>query len=165
MRTGIFNQSLRSGFTLIEAMVCAALISVALLSSFSIIKILNSGRSAIVERTTYQRLSDNLFGQYRLILLSIQSSELPSIVNQSLPTLSNSSCPSAVGITIQQQTQTILCSVSYPVGMANYVITLSNTVTAVISGVRYLRVTVSFYSPTDTSRTSPVYQRVSYMVK
>ena len=165
MHTVIFNRQLKSAFTLIEAMVCAALISIALMSSFSIIKILNSGRSAIVERTTYQRLSDNLFGQYRLILLSIQTSELPSAANQSLATLTNSTCPSAVGTTLQQQAQTILCSVSYPVGMTNYVVTLSNTVTAVISGITYMRVTVSFYSPTDVSKTSPVYQRISYMVK
>lgn len=157
---------LSAGFTLLEAIVSAGLISVALMSSFAIIKVLSSSRDVITERATFQRIADDLSGQYRLTLQAIQSTELQSLVvaGNSLPTLSSANCPSSSGLSLQLQMQFSLCAVTFPQGMKTYRITISNTLAEpVVNDTRYMRVKVSIYDPANLS--SPAYERISYMVK
>ena len=52
------SRSLSAGFTLLEAIVSAGLISVALMSSFAIIKVLSSSRDVITVRATFQRIAN-----------------------------------------------------------------------------------------------------------
>ena len=157
---------LSSGFTLLEAIISAGLISVALMSSFAIIKVLSSSRSVILERASYQRISDDLSGQYRLALQGIQSTELQSlaVVNNVLPLLSSVNCPSSGGLTLALQMQFALCSVKYPDGMKTYTITISNTLAEpIVNDTRHMRIKVSFYDPANL--TTPTYERITYMIK
>jgi hypothetical protein len=160
------HSPLSSGFTLLEAIISAGLISVALMSSFAIIKVLSSSRSVILERASYQRISDDLSGQYRLTLQGIQSTELQSlaVVNNVLPLLSSVNCPSSGGLTLALQMQSALCSVKYPDGMKVYTITISNTLAEpIVNDIRHMRIKVSFYDPANM--TTPTYERISYMLK
>lgn len=168
MPTQIYKNpsSLSSGFTLLEAIVSAGLISVALMSSFAIIKVLSSSREVITERASYQRIADDLSGQYRLSLQGIQATELQSlaVVGNALPTLSSANCPSSGGLSLQLQMQFSLCAVTFPQGMKSYRITISNTLAEpVVNDTRYMRVKVSFFDPANLS--SPTYERISYMIK
>jgi hypothetical protein len=166
MHTRTCKGRLNSGFTLLEAIVSAGLISVALMSSFAIIKILSSSRSVILERASYQRISDDLSGQYRLALQGVQPSELQSLVNvgNTLPLLSSANCPSSAGLTLALQMQSALCLVKFPDGMKVYTITISNTLAEpVVNDIRHMRIKVSFYDPANL--TTPTYERISYMIK
>jgi prepilin-type N-terminal cleavage/methylation domain-containing protein len=106
-----YSVKIKTGFTLLEALIATALLGIAMVSAFSMNKILSSSKSVLDDRTNFYLASESINANYQLMLVSLTSTD---IQNFSVTYLTSNTCTTNSNITMQDKTQTILCSTKIP---------------------------------------------------
>jgi prepilin-type N-terminal cleavage/methylation domain-containing protein len=144
---------MKSGFTLLEALVATALIGIAMVSAFSMTKILSSSKGVLDDRTNFYIASESINANYELMLVNLTSTDMQ---NFSVSYLTSSTCPANGNVTMQDKTQTLLCTTQIPYDPAipaakkAYNITLKNSFTTTGS-TNLIQVKLSFMDATTNN--------------
>lgn len=156
------------GFSLLEAMVSVALIGIALVSTFSIVKVVSQGKNTLDDRTNFYLASVSFSANLGLALLETLPSDATDILSNEIVYTVNGACPSTAAMTtFKARIQTELCKVKFitqsqsSAATKAYKLQVTNKRT-VNGSTNHLAFKLSFI---DLTSNSMVFERVFLYVK
>ena len=114
-----FDQSpvrlrLAHGFSLLEAMVSVALIGIAMIATFSVIKVVSQGKGVLDDRTNFYLASLSFSSNLGLAMMETLGSDATDILANEIIFSINGACPSTAAMTpFKARVQTELCKTKF----------------------------------------------------
>jgi hypothetical protein len=152
------------GVSLLEAIVATFMIALAMISAFSVMKILSGGRAALDSRTVFYNASESLNNNIALMLNDVTSSDIQAFALSRRISLA---CGVSGDTSFQEKVQNALCQVKVPHDPAiidvtpDYQVNLTNTYTTVGSTL-LVQMRLSFF---DLNSGNVLYERLFLYVK
>ena len=156
--------SLSQGLSLLEAIIATFMIGLAMISAFSVMKILSGGRSVLDSRTVFYNASESLNGDIALLLKDVVSSDVQTFT---VTRRTSVACGVLGDVTFQERVQNALCQIKVPYDpnimgdVTDYQLTLANTYTSVGSTL-LVQMKLSF---SDVISGNVLYERLFLYVK
>lgn len=102
------------GFSLLEAMVSVALIGIAMVAIFSVIKVISQGKNALDDRTNFHLASLSFSSNLGLAMMETLGSDAVDILANEIVFTVNNACPSTVAMTpFKARVQIELCKTKF----------------------------------------------------
>ena len=145
------NFSLAKGLTLLEAVVATGMMAAVIASTFSVVKILSSGKDILDNRTNFYLASESVHANVSVAMMNLTASDITAF---SLSYSTGAACPSNSNVTLQDKVQNALCAAVIPTQVTtnasltkSYRIDATNTYT--LNGTtRLMQLKLSFVDPT-----------------
>lgn len=156
------------GFSLLEAMVSVALIGIAMVATFSVMKVVSQGKGGLDDRTNFYLASLTFGSNLGLAMMETLGSDAVDIgVNEIVFTV-NGACPSTVAMTpFKARVQTELCKTKFmtlsqsSAAINTYKVQVTNKKTA-NGSTNHLAFKLAFIDP---SSNAVVFERMFLYVK
>lgn len=156
--------SFSQGLSLLEAIIATFMIALAMISAFSVVKILSSGRSVLDSRTVFYNASESLNNNIALMLNDVVSSDIQTFtVSRRLAV----ACGVTGDTSFQEKVQNALCQVKVPYDplilgvVPDYQVNLANTYSTVGSTL-LVQMKLTF---SDVTSGNVLYERLFLYVK
>lgn len=165
---GPVRSRIARGFSLLEAMVSVALIGIAMVATFSVIKVVSQGKSGLDDRTNFYLASLSFGSNLGVAMMETLGSDAVDISINEIFFSVNGACPSTAAMTpFKARVQTELCKTKFmtlsqsSLAIKNYKLQVTNKKTP-NGSTNHLAFKLAFIDPTTNAI---VFERMFLYVK